>query len=150
MTGPVTFACDHCAGKCHTKEEDATVWARCSSAQFDQGAGRHACNNPYNQNVDRELFQQMQKEHKTCPVQESWNIAFLFFCFSRCFSFLVHFLFFSMFFGFWSKVLFFRCFFFVFGPIFSRFFGFYCKFFVFFIFLGFYFKSFWDSIKVKQ
>lgn len=61
----VTFACDHCDRKCHTKEEDATVWARCSSAQFDQGAGRHVCNNPYNQNVDRELFEQMQKERKT-------------------------------------------------------------------------------------
>ena len=71
MKRPVTFACDHCAGKCQTKEEDATVWARYSSAQFDQGAGRHACNNPYNQNVDRELFEQMQKEHKTCPIQES-------------------------------------------------------------------------------
>ena len=70
-------------------------------------------------------------------------LLFYFFCFSRCFSFLVHFLFFSMFFGFWSKVLFFRCFFFVFlVQFFSRFFGFYCKFFVFFIFLGFYFKSF--------
>ena len=37
------------------------MWARYSSAQFDQGAGRHACNNPYNRAIDEELFASMQK-----------------------------------------------------------------------------------------
>ena len=41
------------------KEEDATVWARYSSAQFEQGAGRHACNNPYDRRVDEEAFAAM-------------------------------------------------------------------------------------------
>lgn len=38
------------------------MWARYSSAQFDQGAGRHACNNPYNDLVEEQLFQEMQKK----------------------------------------------------------------------------------------
>ena len=38
------------------------MWARYSSAQFDQGAGRHACNNPYNDVVEEQLFQEMQKK----------------------------------------------------------------------------------------
>ena len=38
------------------KEEDATVWARYSSAYFEQSAGRHACNNPYNQKHEEEVF----------------------------------------------------------------------------------------------
>ena len=37
------------------------MWARYSSAQFDQGAGRHACNNPYNRTIDEALFADMQK-----------------------------------------------------------------------------------------
>ena len=48
-----------------TKEEDATVWVRYSSAQFDQGAGRRACNNPYNHVLDCELFQKMETAGKT-------------------------------------------------------------------------------------
>lgn len=36
------------------------MWARYSSAQFDQGSGRHACNNPYNHVLDCELFEKMQ------------------------------------------------------------------------------------------
>ena len=40
------------------QEEDATVWARYSSAQFDQGAGRHACNNPYNAQADEDIVQE--------------------------------------------------------------------------------------------
>ena len=54
-----------------SKEEDATVWARYSSAQqFDQGSGRHACNNPYNHILEAELYQKMEStstwyiEHK--------------------------------------------------------------------------------------
>lgn len=43
-----------------TEEEDATVWARYSSAQFDQGSGRHACNNPYNRLLECQLFESMQ------------------------------------------------------------------------------------------
>ena len=43
-----------------SKEEDATVWARYSSAQFDQGSGRHACNNPYNHILEAELYQKME------------------------------------------------------------------------------------------
>jgi len=37
------------------KEEDATVWARYSTAYFEQAAGRQACNNPYNQDLDNEF-----------------------------------------------------------------------------------------------
>ena len=48
-----------------TKEEDATVWVRYYSAQFDQGAGRRACNNPYNHVLDCELFQKMETTGKT-------------------------------------------------------------------------------------
>ena len=36
------------------------MWARYSSAQFDQGSGRHACNNPYNHVLECELFAKMQ------------------------------------------------------------------------------------------
>ncbi|CAE7830488.1 unnamed protein product [Symbiodinium necroappetens] len=42
-------------------EEDATVWARYTSAQFDQGAGRHACNNPYARDLDEKLYMDMKK-----------------------------------------------------------------------------------------
>ncbi|CAE7737794.1 unnamed protein product [Symbiodinium sp. KB8] len=42
-----------------SKEEDATVWARYSSAQFDQGAGRHACNNLYDKDIDKKLYNTM-------------------------------------------------------------------------------------------
>lgn len=45
-----------------TQEEDATVWARYSSAQFDQGSGRHACNNPYSQTMDAELAKKITVE----------------------------------------------------------------------------------------
>lgn len=47
------------------QEEDATVWARYSSAQFDQGAGRHACNNPYNAQVDEDIVQEAINNGKT-------------------------------------------------------------------------------------
>ena len=43
------------------EEEDATVWARYTSAQFDQGAGRHACNNPYARDLDEKLYMDMKK-----------------------------------------------------------------------------------------
>ena len=46
------------------QEEDATVWARYSSAQFDQGAGRHACNNPYNAKLELEIFENASKAAK--------------------------------------------------------------------------------------
>ncbi|CAE8596347.1 unnamed protein product [Polarella glacialis] len=42
-------------------EEDATVWARYSSAQFDMGAGRHACNNPYDKDLDEQQYVQMKR-----------------------------------------------------------------------------------------
>ena len=51
-----------------TQEEDATVWARHSSAQFDQGSGHHACNNPYNHVLECELFQKMQST-------STWHVA---------------------------------------------------------------------------
>ena len=35
------------------------MWARYSSAQFEQGAGRHACNNPYSRQIDAEMFKSM-------------------------------------------------------------------------------------------
>ncbi|CAE7432933.1 unnamed protein product [Symbiodinium sp. CCMP2456] len=41
------------------REEDATVWAPYSSAQFDLGAGRHACNNPYGKDNDKKLYNTM-------------------------------------------------------------------------------------------
>jgi hypothetical protein len=41
-------------------EEDATVWARYTSAQFDQGANRQACNNPYDRDVDDRLYKKMK------------------------------------------------------------------------------------------
>ena len=44
------------------KEEDATVWARYSSAYFEQAAGRQACNNPYNQDLDNELAKRMEEK----------------------------------------------------------------------------------------
>ena len=37
------------------------MWARYSSAQFDQGSGRHACNNPYDRSTDDEVFATMHK-----------------------------------------------------------------------------------------
>ena len=47
------------------KEEDATVWARYSSAQFDQGAGRHACNNPYNATLEVDIWDKAMKAGHT-------------------------------------------------------------------------------------
>ncbi|CAE7860288.1 unnamed protein product, partial [Symbiodinium necroappetens] len=41
-------------------EEDATVWARYSSAYFEQGASRQACNNPYDRGVDDEQVKEMR------------------------------------------------------------------------------------------
>ncbi|CAE7631905.1 unnamed protein product, partial [Symbiodinium sp. CCMP2592] len=49
-------------------EEDATVWARYSSAHFEQGAGRHACNNPYDRSVDEEAFANMN-------TTKCWHIS---------------------------------------------------------------------------
>eukprot|EP00438_Fugacium_kawagutii_P030538 Skav235987 [mRNA] locus=scaffold348:92891:96249:+ [translate_table: standard] len=46
------------------QEEDATVWARYSSAQFDQGAARHACNNPYNAKLEAEILDNALKAAK--------------------------------------------------------------------------------------
>ena len=46
------------------QEEDATVWARYSSAQFDQGAGRHACNNPYNVAMEGDILENASKAGK--------------------------------------------------------------------------------------
>ena len=66
------------------------MWARYSSAQFDQGSGRHACNNPYNQTLEAELYQKMEStstwyiEHKDfldmiapsfCGVEDSEEMA---------------------------------------------------------------------------
>ncbi|CAE7034963.1 GIP [Symbiodinium sp. CCMP2592] len=48
-------------------EEDATVWARYSSAYFEQGAGRQACNNPYNRQIDEEA-------HKNMKASNIWEI----------------------------------------------------------------------------
>ena len=42
------------------QEEDATVWARYSSAYFEQSAGRHACNNPYNQKHEEQVLKEMK------------------------------------------------------------------------------------------
>ena len=47
------------------QEEDAIVWARYSSVQFDQGAGRYACNNPYNHDIDDVLAGDLQKNGKS-------------------------------------------------------------------------------------
>ena len=47
------------------QEEDGTVWARYSAAQFDQGAGRHACNNPYNVNLEASILDNAVKACKT-------------------------------------------------------------------------------------
>ena len=41
-------------------EEDATVWARYTSAQFDQGASRQACNNAYDRELEKKLYDEMQ------------------------------------------------------------------------------------------
>ena len=41
------------------------MWARYSSAQFDQGAGRHACTNPYNAEVDESIIKEALKNGKT-------------------------------------------------------------------------------------
>ena len=45
------------------------MWARYSSAQFEQGAGRHACNNPYADEVDNEVFKEMS-------VSKIWQISY--------------------------------------------------------------------------
>ena len=37
------------------------MWARYPSAQFDQGSGRHACNNPYDRSTDDEVFATLHK-----------------------------------------------------------------------------------------
>ena len=50
---------------CMFQEEDAIVWARYSSVQFDQGAGRYACNNPYNHDIDDVLAGDLQKNGKS-------------------------------------------------------------------------------------
>ena len=54
---------------CSNQEEDATVWARYSSAQFEQGAGKHACNNPYANEIDNEVF-------KETSVSKIWQISY--------------------------------------------------------------------------
>ena len=36
------------------------MWARHSSAQFDQGSGRPACNNPYHRDTDEKLYKEMK------------------------------------------------------------------------------------------
>ena len=56
---------NHTLNICLLQEEDATVWARYSSAQFDQGAGRHACNIPCNHDIDDVLAGDLQKNGKT-------------------------------------------------------------------------------------
>ena len=56
---------NHTLNLCLLQEEDATVWARYSSAQFDQGAGRHACNIPCNHDIDDVLAGDLQKNGKT-------------------------------------------------------------------------------------
>lgn len=48
-----------------SEEEDATVWARYSSAYFEQSAGRHACNNPYDQVLEANLVEGMNKAGKS-------------------------------------------------------------------------------------
>ena len=55
------------------QEEDATVWARYSSAYFEQGAGRQACNNPYNRQTDEEAYNSM----KTSNIWEISHKQFL-------------------------------------------------------------------------
>ncbi|CAJ1377361.1 unnamed protein product [Effrenium voratum] len=56
-------------------EEDATVWARYSSAQFDQGAGRQACNNPYDKAVDDKVYADMKaKKMWTIPHSDFMNL----------------------------------------------------------------------------
>ena len=40
------------------------LWARYSSAQFDQGAGRHACNNPYNVALEDDILENAPKAGK--------------------------------------------------------------------------------------
>ena len=44
------------------------MWARYSSAHFEQGAGRHACNNPYDRDADEKFF-------KTMDASEFWEIS---------------------------------------------------------------------------
>ena len=66
----ISFVCNThspMSGFCHLptlQEEDATVWARYSSAQFDQGAGRHACNNPYNVALEDDILENASKAGK--------------------------------------------------------------------------------------
>ena len=50
------------------QEEDATIWARYSSAQFDQGAGRHACNNPYNALLEPTILENALKGGKVNSI----------------------------------------------------------------------------------
>ena len=50
------------------QEEDATVWARYSSAQFDQGAGRHACHNPYAAALEPAILENAMKAGKTDSI----------------------------------------------------------------------------------
>ena len=50
------------------QEEDATVWAPYSSAQFDQGAGRHACNNPYNALLEPTILENALKGGKVNSI----------------------------------------------------------------------------------
>ena len=41
-------------------EEDATVWARYTSASFDQGAHRQACNNAFDRNLEKTVYDAMK------------------------------------------------------------------------------------------
>ena len=41
-------------------EEDATVWARYTSASFDQGAHRQACNNAFDRKLERTVYEAMK------------------------------------------------------------------------------------------
>ena len=51
------------------------MWARYSSAQFDQGAGRQACNNPYDKAVDDKVYADMKaKKMWTIPHSDFMNL----------------------------------------------------------------------------
>lgn len=54
------------------QEEDATVWARYSSAQFDQGAGRHACNSPCNAQLAEDIVQEAVNNGKTAVSRKNF------------------------------------------------------------------------------
>ena len=66
----ISFVCNTHSpmpGFCHRptlQEENATVWARYSSTQFDQGAARHACNNPYNVALEDDILENAPKAGK--------------------------------------------------------------------------------------